>query len=48
MPDAFVAGPTAVQAEADGHDTLVRLLWIPGGAGVVRVQLVPSHRTANG
>ena len=49
LPELSVKLPTAVQAEADEHDTAPKnVLCAPGGTGTDwRLHVVPSHRSAN-
>jgi len=48
-PELSVKLPTAVQREADEHDTAPKnVLCAPGGSGIDwRLHVVPSHRSAN-
>ena len=50
LPELSVKLPTAVQAEADEHDTAPKnVLCAPGGTGTDwRLHVVPSHRSASG
>lgn len=47
-PVPYEYQPTAVQALDAGHETPLRTLLLPAGKVLWVVQLVPSHRSANG